>query len=99
MYGAEGDAKKSPISIQQSCLNCSGNAAHIKKAFKLACLAYNSSKVKFEGQMFSREELLEKRKATLLKDDEKIIIRESVEDLESSHMPELKAVNAVRVKD
>ena len=65
----------------------------------MACLAYNSSKVKYNGQSYTREELLEKRRANLLKDDNPNNVRESVEDMESSHMPEIKAVRGVRVKD
>ena len=32
-----------PIQVNNNCMQCSGNAAYIKKAFKLACLNYASS--------------------------------------------------------
>ena len=32
-----------PVQVNNHCLQCSGNASYIKKAFKMACLTYASS--------------------------------------------------------
>jgi len=37
----------------------------IKKAFKMACLAYNSSKVTYKDKPYSRSDLLKIRKGLL----------------------------------
>ena len=47
--------------MNNNCLQCSGNASFIKKAFKLACLSYQSSKVRYQNADYTREELLFKR--------------------------------------
>ena len=52
---------ETPIQVNNNCLQCSGNASFIKKAFKLACLSYASSRVKYQNQEWSREELLSRR--------------------------------------
>lgn len=56
---------QSVIQVNKNCMQCSGNASFIKKAFKLACLSYQSSKVTFQNQEFTREELLFKRQKAL----------------------------------
>ena len=54
-----GDVKAAtPIQVNNNCLQCSGNAMFIKKAFKLACLSYGSTKVTYNNQKYDREELL-----------------------------------------
>ena len=54
-----GDVKaETPIQVNNNCLQCSGNAMFIKKAFKLACLSYGSTKVTYNNQKYDREELL-----------------------------------------
>ena len=55
MYGINEEAgsfemqAKTPITVNNHCLQCSGNATYIKKAFKMACLTYASTKVRYEG--------------------------------------------------
>ena len=62
-----GDMKsQSPIQVNNNCLQCSGNASFIKKAFKLACLTYTSSKVTYLNQQYTREELLNQREGMLV---------------------------------
>ena len=39
---------KTPIQVNNNCLQCSGNASYIKKAFKIACLTYASTKVHYK---------------------------------------------------
>lgn len=66
LYGvneSRGDGAKSPLTINNNCIQCSGNASYIRKAFKMACLSYSSSAVKFQGEDYTREELLAKRQA------------------------------------
>lgn len=53
---------KTPITVNSNCLQCSGNASYIKKAFKIACLTYGSTKVNYKKQEHSREDLLSVRK-------------------------------------
>ena len=48
--GASEVKAPTPIQVNNNCLQCSGNASFIKKAFKLACLTYGSSKVSFQNQ-------------------------------------------------
>ena len=56
LYGINEEVGKSdiktetPIQVNNSCLQCSGNAMFIKKAFKMACLSYGSSKVKYQNE-------------------------------------------------
>ena len=52
---------ETPIQVNNNCLQCSGNAMFIKKAFKLACLTYGSTKVSYENRQYDRQELLEMR--------------------------------------
>ena len=67
MYGINEEMGKqdvktdSVIHVNNNCLQCSGNASFIKKAFKLACLSYQSSKVRYQNVDYTREELLFKR--------------------------------------
>ena len=63
--GKQEPKSNSTIHVNNNCLQCLGNASFIKKAFKIACLTYASSKVKYENQDFSREELLFKRQLTM----------------------------------
>lgn len=51
-----------PVTINNHCISCSGNVQVVKKAFKLACLAYNSSKVDYRGEKYDRNDLLKKWK-------------------------------------
>ena len=50
---------KSNLKINQNCVSCSGNAQYIKKAFKLACLNYNESKVVYQKVEYERNQLHE----------------------------------------
>ena len=52
---------KSPIIINKQCLQCSGNASYVRKAFKIACLQYTASKVKYNGEQQTRTDLLNQR--------------------------------------
>ena len=45
---------KSPITVNNNCVQCSGNAQFVKKAFKMACLNYSSSKVVFNKKEYGR---------------------------------------------
>ena len=71
LYGINEEAGKlnvksnSNIHVNNNCLQCSGNASFIKKAFKLACLTYQTSKVQYQNQEYSREELLFKRQLVI----------------------------------
>ena len=64
LYGMNEEAGKgvnkleTPIQVNNNCLQCSGNAMYIKKAFKMACLSYGSTKVHFDHRMYDRTELL-----------------------------------------
>ena len=51
--------------MNNNCLQCSGNASFIKKAFKLACLSYQASKVRYQNVDYTREELLFKRQLAI----------------------------------
>ena len=46
---------KTPIQVNNHCASCSGNASYIKKAFKIACLSYSSSKVMYKKEELTRE--------------------------------------------
>lgn len=59
----EGTHSKSTIRVNQHCLNCSGNANYIRKAFKIACLQYQPSKVRYNDEDYSRESLFNMRYA------------------------------------
>jgi hypothetical protein len=52
-----GMSSPSPIKINNNCLQCSGNAQYVKKAFKIACLTYKTSKVDYLGQKYDRNDL------------------------------------------
>ena len=71
LYGLNEEAGKgevktdTPIKVNHNCLQCSGNAMFIRKAFKMACLSYGSSKVNFENRNYKRTELLELRDTML----------------------------------
>ena len=64
LYGINEEAGKSvnkseaPVQVNNNCLQCSGNAMYIKKAFKMACLSYGSTKVRFDHKLYDRTELL-----------------------------------------
>ena len=53
--------QNAPMQIDKSCINCSGNAGFVNKAFKMACLNYTSTKVHFDDMMWSRDDLLAKK--------------------------------------
>ena len=69
---------KSVVKINENCVGCSGNGQYVKKAFKLACLAYKSSLVVHSGQRFSRSELFEKR-ASIVDGIEELVGKEHSE--------------------
>jgi len=50
---------RAPVSLERSCLSCSGNSSSITSAFKMACLAYYPSPVKYLGKSYSRKEMIE----------------------------------------
>jgi hypothetical protein len=51
----------SPLKINQNCTSCGGNASFVNKAFKIACLNYASSKITFDEEVWSRNELLQRK--------------------------------------
>ena len=53
--GSSEPKAQTPLTVNNNCLTCSGNTPYIKKAFKMACLQYASSKVKFNNQEFTRD--------------------------------------------
>ena len=46
-------ARKKYIDIDPQCLSCSSAPADVKKTFKVACLSYNPTPVKFKGNLYS----------------------------------------------
>lgn len=58
---------KTTLKINQNCISCSGNAQYIKKAFKLACLNYNESKVQYLQSEYAREDLHVKKTELIAK--------------------------------
>jgi len=51
----------STIKINKNCTSCSGQLPFMKKAFKMACLAYEPSPVTLYDELVSRDELLDRR--------------------------------------
>lgn len=47
------------VSLNKSCLSCTGQSSMVLSAFKLACLTYTSSPIIFQQQLYSRKELIE----------------------------------------
>eukprot|EP00927_Polykrikos_kofoidii_P049222 TRINITY_DN43316_c0_g1_i1.p1 TRINITY_DN43316_c0_g1~~TRINITY_DN43316_c0_g1_i1.p1 ORF type:complete len:570 (+),score=105.33 TRINITY_DN43316_c0_g1_i1:62-1771(+) len=47
------------MSVDQRCLSCSNQATTVLTAFKMACLQYNPSLVKYEQQQYARADLLQ----------------------------------------
>lgn len=56
---SKGNLKKPVISVDKSCLSCTGQNPTILSAFKMACLTYMPSQVMFSSQEFSRKELID----------------------------------------
>lgn len=48
------------VHVDQRCLACSGQAPNILSAFKMACLQYNPSPVKYEDEEFPRSDILKR---------------------------------------
>ena len=71
MYGLNEEAgnneikAKTPITVNNNCLQCSGNAPYIKKAFKIACLTYGSTKVNYKKKEHTRQDLLSVRQGMI----------------------------------
>ena len=57
----EGDDQPATVELQKGCMSCTGQLNFVKKAFKIACLAYQPSKILYEENVFSRKELLSKK--------------------------------------
>lgn len=49
----------SPVGLDKNCVSCANNVAQVLPAFKVACLAYNSSPVKVNDRVASRIEILD----------------------------------------
>ena len=56
---------KQIVTIDKNCLSCSEKPTRVVSAFKIACLMYHPNDVEFKGDLFSREQLLIKRKKAL----------------------------------
>lgn len=51
---------KQMINFKPDCLSCSGQSSLLYSAFKLACLNYYPSEVKYENKQYTRKELIKK---------------------------------------
>ena len=51
---------KQSVYLKPECLTCSGQSSLLFSAFKMACLNYYPSEVKYDQKMFSRQELIMK---------------------------------------
>ena len=69
---------ESPVTINKNCIQCSGNAQFIKKAFKMACLNYNSSQVTHKNVSYARPALFKKRQEILAQIEEMNVSMQSV---------------------
>ena len=49
-------SNKTPVSIDPNCMSCSGNSSAVIQCFKLACLSYSSSPVKYRYRTYSRKQ-------------------------------------------
>ena len=49
---------KQSVFIKPECLSCSGQSSFLYSAFKMACLNYYPSEVKFGNKMYTRHELI-----------------------------------------
>merc|ERR1719377_335652 len=58
-------AKAQILSVDKRCLSCSGQAPTILSAFKMACLQYNPSPVKFHDVDHNRHDFLFKMEELL----------------------------------
>ena len=68
LFGLNGDVKENlPFKIQKNCASCTGPSelSQMTKAFKMACLSYEPSKVMFRGEVYSRRGLLELREGLI----------------------------------
>lgn len=83
------------MKIDASCKQCSGNANFINKAFKVACLTYNSSKVKYSDELYERAELMERQRDLMIIGDRPLDNRELLTGhiLESSNLNKNAAIN------
>ena len=61
---AEGKTKKIgsklSVSLKPECLSCTGENPLIYSAFKMACLSYNPSDLKYNSNLFTRKALIDK---------------------------------------
>ena len=57
----EGDDGPPMVELDKKCMSCTGQINFVKKAFKIACLAYQPSKILYDENVFSRKELLSKK--------------------------------------
>jgi hypothetical protein len=48
-----------PVRLDRNCISCANNAPQVLPAFKVACLAYNSSPVQVNDRVASRIEILD----------------------------------------
>merc|ERR1719359_2018834 len=53
------------VRVEERCLSCSGQAPTVLSAFKMACLQYNPSPVKFQDVDHTRIDLLAKMEQVL----------------------------------
>lgn len=51
--------RKKTIAVSGECLSCSGNTKAIMSGFKMACLSYNPSPLKYRNNIYNRAQLLE----------------------------------------
>ena len=49
---------KGYLSLKSECMSCSGNTTVVMTAFKMACINYNPSPVKYNLRSFSRKQLI-----------------------------------------
>eukprot|EP00743_Colponemidia_sp_Colp-15_P006944 GILK01007493.1.p1 GENE.GILK01007493.1~~GILK01007493.1.p1 ORF type:complete len:739 (+),score=170.98 GILK01007493.1:319-2217(+) len=54
-----------PVKLERACLSCSGQSSIVMTAFKMACLQYIPSPVRYRNKAWRRDQLLEKRRSML----------------------------------
>ncbi|OMJ70883.1 hypothetical protein SteCoe_31044 [Stentor coeruleus] len=57
---------KGPISLDKNCISCINNMPQVIPAFKMACLAYQSTPIMYNNTLINRNELLDNQEKIIL---------------------------------
>eukprot|EP00347_Sterkiella_histriomuscorum_P021638 403333283 len=64
------NTQRNVVDLDANCLSCTGQSSHVIQQFKMACLSYTPSLVKYRGDKFNRVSLMQMRQTLVQKCEE-----------------------------